>query len=146
MLERYQGREGRAALLNALRGQFLIDGNTDIANTIASVTLVKEFAPGTALFTEGERGGDLYFILDGQVSVRKHEREIATCGAGLHVGEIGLLEPYKGRSATVVAVDTVVVAQVSQQKFIDIATSYSDLWRRLALELARRLVKSQEAL
>ena len=145
MLERYQGKEGRGALMNALRSQFLVDGNTDIANLLASAALVREFTPGKVLFSEGERGGDLFFIIAGQVSVRKHEREIATCSAGMHIGEIGLLEPFKGRSASVVAIDTVVVAQVSQLKFTETAELHPNLWRRLALELAHRLVKSQDA-
>ena len=38
LLEHYQGKEGRAALLNALRSQFLVDGNSDIANTLASTS------------------------------------------------------------------------------------------------------------
>ena len=145
MLERYQGKEGRAALLNALRSQFLVEGNSDIANMMASASQIKEFTPGAVLFTEGERGGDLFFIISGQVSVRKREQEIATCSAAMHIGEIGLLEPFKGRSASVVAIDTVVVAQISQQKFTDIAELHPELWRRMALELAHRLVKSQDA-
>ncbi|MBI4204061.1 MAG: cyclic nucleotide-binding domain-containing protein [Betaproteobacteria bacterium] len=143
MLERFQGKDGRVALLNALRNQFLVDGNSEIADMIASAAHVKEYAPGTALFTKGERGSDLCFILSGQVSVRVDEREIATVSAGMHVGEIGLLEPFKGRSGTVVAVDTVVVAQVAGHRFTEIARFHPELWRRMAVELARRLVTSQ---
>ena len=143
MLERFQGKDGRVALLNALRNQFLVDGNSDIADKIASSSQVKEYAPGTTLFTQGERGSDLCFILAGKVSVRVDEQEIATCSAGMHVGEIGLLEPFKGRSATVVAIDTVVAAHVSQTRFTEIARFHPELWRRMAIELARRLVKSQ---
>ncbi|OGA03691.1 MAG: hypothetical protein A3F74_09035 [Betaproteobacteria bacterium RIFCSPLOWO2_12_FULL_62_58] len=143
MLERFQGKDGRAALLKALRTQFLIDGNSEIADMIASASQVNEYAPGTPLFTQGERGSDLCFILSGQVSVRVDDEEIATCGAGMHVGEIGLLEPFKGRSATVVAMDTVVAAQVAGQRFTEIARLHPELWRRIAIELARRLVKSQ---
>lgn len=146
MLERFQGKDGRAALVNALRGQFLVDGKSDIADMIASATQIKEFSPDTTLFTQGERGSDLFFVLAGQVSVCRHGREIATCGAGIHVGEVALLEPFKGRSATVVAIDTVVVAQISAQKFNDIAKAHPDLWRRMALELARRLVKSLDVI
>ena len=145
LVESYQGKEGRAALMNALRAQFLVDGNTDIANTLASAALVREFAPGEELFSEGDRGGDLFFILAGRVSVRKGGQELATCDTGVHIGEIGLLEPFKGRSATVVALGTVVVAQVSQQKFIDVAEKHSTLWRRMALALAQRLVKAQDS-
>ena len=145
MLERYEGKEGRAALLNALRSQFLIDGNSDIAILMAAATQVKEFAPGAELFTEGDRGGDLFFILSGKVSVRKRGDELATLNTGMHVGEIGLLEPFKGRSASVVAIDTVVVAQISLQKFTEIAEVHPMLWRRMALELAHRLVKTQDS-
>lgn len=143
MLERFQGKDGRVALLSALRTQFLVDGNSDIADKIASGSQVNEYAPGTPLFIQGERGSDLCFILSGQVSVRVDEEEIATVSAGMHVGEIGLLEPFKGRSATVVAIDTVVAAHVSQTRFTEIARFHPELWRRIAVELARRLVKSQ---
>ncbi len=143
MVERFQGKDGRVALLTALRNQFLVDGNSDIADKIASTAQLRNYPPGTPLFTQGERGGDLCFILSGQVSVRVDEQEIATCSAGMHVGEIGLLEPFKGRSATVVATDTVVAAHVSQTRFTEIARFHPELWRRMAIELARRLVKSQ---
>ncbi len=145
MLEKFQGDDGRGALLNALRTQFLVEGNTDIAKYIAAACAIKEFAPGEALFSEGERGGDLYLIIAGQVSVRKNDEEIAICNTGMHVGEIGLLEPFKGRSATVAAIDTVVVAKITLQKFTEIAETYPSLWRRMALELAHRLVKTQDA-
>ena len=141
MLERFQGRDGRAALLNALRSQFLVDGNTDVADKIASAAQLKEYAPGARLFARGDRGTDLHMILAGQVSVRVGEIEVSTIGAGMHTGEIALLEPFKGRSATVDAIDTVVVAQISGQKFTEIAAHYPELWRRVGIELARRLVK-----
>jgi CRP-like cAMP-binding protein len=141
MLERFQGREGRAALLGALRSQFLVDGNSDVADRIASAARIEEYAPGARLFAQGDRGTDVYFILAGQVSVRVGEREVSTCGAGMHVGEIALLDPFKGRSATVDAADTVVAAQISAQKFTEIATYHPELWRRVGIELARRLVK-----
>jgi CRP/FNR family cyclic AMP-dependent transcriptional regulator len=143
MLERFQGKDGRVALLNALRGQFLVDGNTEIADKLASAIQLREYGPGVPLFSQGERGSDLYFIIHGKVSVTIDGREIATVGAGMHVGEIALLEPFKGRSATVAASELVVAALVSQQRFTEIARFHPDLWRRIAIELARRLVKAQ---
>ena len=143
MLERFQGREGRAALLNALRNQFLVDGSTEIAEMILAASQLQEFAPGAALFTQGERGNHLLFILAGTVSVQVDGTEVASVHAGVHVGEIALLEPFQARSATVRAKDTVVVAQISGQKFGDIAKHQPELWRRIAIELSRRLVKSQ---
>lgn len=143
MLERFQGKDGRAALLNALRSQFIVDGHSDIADRIASAARITEYSPGKPLFTQGERGSDLCFILAGRVAVVVDGREIAHCIAGMHVGEIGLLEPFNGRTASVVAADTTVAAQVSGQQFTEIAKFHPELWRRIAIELSRRLVKSQ---
>lgn len=143
MLERFQGKDGRVALLNALRGQFLVDGNTDIADKMSSGVQLREYGPGVPLFSQGERGSDLYLILHGKVAVSIDDREIATVGAGMHVGEIALLEPFKGRSATVVASEVVVAALINQQRFTEIARFHPELWRRIAIELARRLVKAQ---
>lgn len=142
MLERFQGREGRAVLLNALRDQFLVDGSSEIAELILAASQLQEYAPGSALFTQGERGSHLLFILAGQVSVQVDGVEVATLGPGIHVGEVALLEPFQGRSASVKAKDAVVVAQISGQNFGDIAKHHPELWRRLAIELSRRLIKS----
>jgi CRP-like cAMP-binding protein len=141
MIERFQGREGHSALLNALRSQFVVDGNTDVAEKIASGAVLREYAAGERVFVQGERGTDIFFVLAGQVSVVVGEIEVATCGPGTHVGEIALLEPFKGRSATVNVIDTTVVAQLSGQKFTEIAAHYPEMWRRIGIELARRLVR-----
>jgi CRP-like cAMP-binding protein len=146
MLERFQGKDGRAALLNALRSQFIVDGHSDIADRIASSARIAEYLPGKPLFTQGERGSDLCFILAGRVAVVVEGREIAHCIPGMHVGEIGLLQPFNGRTATVVAAVATVVAQVSAQQFTEIAKFHPELWRRIAIELSRRLVKSQALL
>ena len=143
MLERFQGKDGRPALMAALRRQFLVDGSTEIAEKIASVIQLTEYHEGEAIFSQGERGGDLCLILSGKVSIRVDQQEVAIVNAGMHVGEIGMLEPFKGRSASVVAIDTVVAGYITQTRFFELAKSHPDLWRRLALELAHRLVKSQ---
>jgi CRP/FNR family cyclic AMP-dependent transcriptional regulator len=143
MLDDFQGKDCRTALLNALCNQFLVDGNSEIADKIASAAQVKECTSGTLLFHQGERGSDLCFILSGKASVRVDDEEVATVGVGMHVGEMGLLEPFNGRSASVVAIDTLLLAQVSQARFTEIARFHPEVWRRMAMELAHRLVKAQ---
>jgi CRP-like cAMP-binding protein len=143
MLERFQGKDGRPALMDALRRQFLVDGSSGIADMIASAMQLKEYHQGEALFEQGDRGGDLFFILVGKVSIHVDQREVAIVEGGLHVGEIGMLEPFKGRSASVVAVDTVVAARITQARFFEIAREHPDLFRRMALELGHRLVDTQ---
>ena len=143
MIEQFQGKDGRAALMTGLRGQFLVDGSSDIADGIASSMQLREYFEDEAIFTQGERGGDICLILSGKVSIRIDGQQVAIVNAGMHVGEIGMLEPFKGRSATVIAMDTVVAAHITQTRFFEMAKVHSDLWRRLALELAHRLVKAQ---
>lgn len=142
MLERFQGKDGLSVLLDALRRQALVDGSSAIAEMIASTVHLKEYKQDEALFHQGERGSELYFILAGTVSVRLHQREVASINAGMHVGEIGMLEPFRGRSATVVATETVVAGSITQKTFLDIAKVYPDIFRRLALELGHRLVET----
>ena len=140
MLERFRGKEGLPTLMDALRRQALVDGSSGIADMIVSEIHLKEYQQGEALFQQGERGSDLYFILAGTVSVRVDQREVAAIDAGMHVGEIGMLEPFKGRSASVVARETVVAGYITQKTFFEIAKVHPDVFRRLALELAHRLV------
>ena len=81
----------------------------------------------------------------GTIPQHKHGAEVAVIGAGMHVGEIALLEPFKGRAATVHVIDAAVVAQVSGQKFTEIASHYPEMWRRIGVELARRLVRLEKS-
>ncbi|MGQ0525461.1 MAG: Crp/Fnr family transcriptional regulator [Betaproteobacteria bacterium] len=143
-LAHFQGKDGRPALMDALRRQFLVDGSSAIAERIATDMLLKEFPTGEALFDQGERGSDLHLILSGKVSIRMDGQEVAVVNAGMHVGEIGMLEPFKGRTASVVALDTVVAAVITQKKFFEMSKVHPELWQRLALELAHRLVRAQQ--
>ncbi|MGQ0750940.1 MAG: cyclic nucleotide-binding domain-containing protein [Betaproteobacteria bacterium] len=142
MIEQFQGKDGKTALMDALRRQFLVDGSNAIAESIAADMLLREYYQNEALFQQGERGSDLYFILAGSVSIQVDGAEVATVKSGMHVGEIGMLEPSKGRTASVVARDTIVAALVPQRGFDEMARAYPDLWRRLALELAHRLAST----
>lgn len=143
MIERFRGNDGLAVLMDALRRQSLVDGSSGIAEMIASAMHLQEYFQGESLFRQGDRGGDLYFILAGKVSILVGQQEVAIAEAGMHVGEIGMLEPFKGRSASVVAIDTVVAAYITQARFFEIARVHPDLFRRLAVELGHRLVDTQ---
>ncbi|HET7596564.1 MAG TPA: Crp/Fnr family transcriptional regulator [Burkholderiales bacterium] len=143
MIAQFQAKEGRPMLMDALRRQFLVDGNSAIAERIASDMLLKEFNEGEMLFNQGERGSEIYLILAGKVSIRIDGEQVAVVDAGMHVGEVGMLEPFKGRSAAVVAIGTVVAAVVTQRRFFEMSKAHPELWQRLALELAHRLVSAQ---
>ena len=94
MIEKFQGRDGKPQLMDALRRQFLVDGSNDISERIASDMMLREYPAGEAIFKQGERGSDLCLILHGTVSILVDSSEVAVVKAGMHVGEIGMLEPF----------------------------------------------------
>ena len=78
-------------------------------------------------------------IITGEVSVRVNRRVLAVRSAGTHVGEMALVDPLATRSATIAAVENTVALRVPEYRFTEIAATYPDLWRRIAVEIAKRL-------
>ena len=68
-----------------------------------NITLVNTYDNNQEICTEGERGEDMYIILDGKVDIRIKESHITTLAPGDHFGEMALLDSSP-RSATAVAV------------------------------------------
>jgi cyclic nucleotide-binding protein len=67
------------------------------------------FAPGDTLCREGEMGDEVFVLLDGEVSISRHdggaERLVGVEGPGSVIGELAVLDPAP-RRATVVAGDS----------------------------------------
>ena len=139
MLERFTGKGGGELAVEALRKQYIIGEGTDLAESILGVSKIVGFAPGLAIIEELGSDNDILFILAGTVSIQVFGREVAVRSAGQHIGEMALLDPGQPRSALAVAIDEVVIAQVSATAFISIAESNPRLWRNIARELAERL-------
>ncbi len=69
---------------------------------VLNVSEMKSYEPGDPVFAEGEAGDELFVVLDGRISIRKGEVELALLGAGGHFGEMAIMD--KGtRSAGAVA-------------------------------------------
>jgi CRP/FNR family cyclic AMP-dependent transcriptional regulator len=126
-------------LVDALRNQMIVHGDVDVANRLANVASLAEFAPEKQIIAQDGEDTDIYFILAGRASVIVHGREVAIRAAGVHVGEMAMIDPRARRCASVVAMETTVVAKLTEQHFTTIAKEYPYLWRRISLELADRL-------
>jgi predicted nucleotide-binding protein len=57
----------------------------------------------------------------------------------MHIGEMAVIDPTSRRSSTVVAHEHSLVAKIEFKDFNVIAEQYPQIWRRLAVELCRRL-------
>jgi len=135
----FSGRQGKRHLLEALRCQTLLSGNAALAQKIAKSGTILRHAVNDVLMQQGGPENDIFMIVAGEVSIRVNQRQIAIRSAGTHVGEMALVDPLATRSATVVATEPTVTLRLPEHVFSKIAASFPDLWRRVAVEIAKRL-------
>lgn len=73
---------------------------------LAQHTVEIEISQGETLFKQGDRGNELYVLLEGQLGLSKEANgnvvELTTLSAGACLGEVALFDGY-GRSATAIA-------------------------------------------
>lgn len=139
MIERFSGSGNRRLLIQELRHQPIVEGDLARAEALADSVTLAEVPAGTAIIAQDGHDNDLYFILAGSFSVRVHGREVARRTAREHVGEMAVISPSARRSASVAAVETSVVARISEGAFSELAEHHPALWRALADRLAARL-------
>jgi predicted nucleotide-binding protein len=135
----FSGRQGKRHLLEALRCQTLLSGDAALARKIAKSGTILRHAVNDVLMQQGGPENDIFMIVAGEVSIRVNQRQIAIRSAGTHVGEMALVDPLATRSATVVATEPTVTLRLPEHVFSKIAASFPDLWRRVAVEIAKRL-------
>ena len=93
---------------------------------------------GEVLFSEGDTGQDLYFVLGGRLRAVAGGRVLSEMSRGESIGEIALLtgEP---RTATVVAVRDSELVRISRETFEEIVQKYPKVMHVLAEIVVRRL-------
>jgi CRP/FNR family transcriptional regulator, cyclic AMP receptor protein len=139
MLTRFHGDDGRRRLVDLLKAQIVVGGDAVIAGEIADVAVVRELLPGNILIEQKSTENDLFLILSGTFRVFVNGREVANRQSGQHVGEMVIIDPSLRRTATVIASEQSVVAQVDEKFFSSLADKNPRLWRALAVELCHRL-------
>jgi CRP/FNR family transcriptional regulator, cyclic AMP receptor protein len=145
MKERFEGT-GRPTLLETIRRQEIVGGNTDIALAFADKGTLVETAKGEAIIKEGGEDNDLFLLIAGSVAIVAKGTQVATRVAGQHVGEMAAIEPTLKRSASVISQDTLVSLKISSADFSEIGTKFPQIWRPLAQELSRRLHQRNDLL
>ena len=114
------------------------------------------YKPGDLIFREGDESDAAYLIISGNVQIIKgydtsNTREIAVVDAGEYVGEMGAIDDQP-RSASAVALGSVVCAPVTPEEFLNMLRTHPDeaidllkvLFNRLR-EASRRLAKIDQS-
>lgn len=100
---------------------------------------------GETLFTSGDSGRDLYFVLSGRLrALGPGGRVLNEMTRGESIGEISLLtgEP---RTATVVAVRDSALVRMSRETFEEIVEKYPKVMQLIAGMVVRRLLAKERA-
>jgi predicted nucleotide-binding protein len=139
VIERFQGADGGRLIREVLLEQTVVGHEAVIADALAEVASLHEYAAGGDLMKQGGSDSHVDLILAGQVAIIVAGQQVATRGAGTHVGEMALIDPSAPRSATVRAIEVTVVARIEPAKFVEVADRFPNVWRAAARELARRL-------
>lgn len=136
---RFTGQLGRRRLLERLRAQTLIAGEQAIASALVRAGTLVTFEKGDTLIRQGSPENDLLMIVHGEVQIFVNERAVAVRSAGTHIGEMSLVDHLATRSASAVAISSTVVLSIPEHRFSAIAATHPDVWRRVAVEIAKRL-------
>ena len=139
IIHRFTGRQGKKRLIEAFCRQTLIAGNLEISKKLAQCAQLLAIKSNKDFIVQGNSDSDIYFILSGKVSVRVNDREIAIRSADEHVGEMALIDSTAVRSTTIQTIEPCVVAKISESHFSKLANKHPELWRKIAVVLARRL-------
>jgi len=98
---------------------------------------------GKTLVTEGTPGHEFFLILNGEASVRRNGRKVATLKDGQYFGELALLDRGP-RNATVVAETPMQLLVLGQREFSGILDEVPGLAHKLLTIMAARLREADE--
>lgn len=139
MITRFEGVKGRPVLVETLKGQTTLNGNTSAAEFIANNAELLQVPAGQKLITQGADDNDIYFIVTGSFDIIVNGRVVAVRSANNHVGEMSAVQPTQPRSSTLTAREVSVVCKLSVGQLTELAIIEPAIWKGIAKELARRL-------
>ena len=99
--------------------------------------------PGRLLTEQGTIGREFFLIVEGQASVKRNNRKVATLGPGQYFGELALLD-RRPRSASVTSDTDMTLLVLGQRQFNGVLDSVPPLSRKLLSAMATRLREADD--
>jgi CRP/FNR family transcriptional regulator, cyclic AMP receptor protein len=106
---------------------------------LAGLTDDLEVPAGTVVCKEGNRGREFFVIIEGEATVTRDGKQVATIASGDFFGEIALLERVV-RTATVSAAPPLSFFVITDQAFRAVLNTDPGIERKILRTLARRLL------
>ena len=103
----------------------------------------RSFATGETIFRKGDPARELFLITAGTVQLTELRIEV---GKGSMVGEIGVFSPHKARTATAIAVTSVDVLAIAEDRVIALYNDNREFGFYLVSLITKRLVANFEDL
>ena len=110
---------------------------------IAAITEEMEFEKEEIIFKEKEKGTSLFFIVSGEVSLRKGDRKIRQVYAQGNFGDLALLD-NQPREFTAIALQHTHVLNINSEEFYELIADHVEITRAVFRSLTnqiRKLVK-----
>ncbi len=114
------------------------DNEVDFSLLVGPEVPTRDFAEGQTIFREGDRGGEFFVVVRGEVEIRSGNRHLETLGQNSIFGEMALIDDSP-RSATVVALTDVTVAPIKEKHFLFLVRHTPFFALRVMRVLALRL-------
>ena len=123
-------------------------GERELLRVMQSVE-VRDYKDGDVIIREGDKGDELFIVLDGKVRVTRGDQTLLDLGPGEHVGEMALIRSVP-RSASVGAVGAASLIAIRRADFFEILRKEHEiavkmLWQFLGV-LADRLDQTSSEL
>lgn len=99
---------------------------------------VLRFDAGSEIFSSGERGDQMFYVLSGSVSIRKGDRQVSMVGPGKYFGVVSFLLETE-RSAAAVAEEDTELAVISRRTVPHIMHESPEFVLAVLKEIAGRL-------
>lgn len=105
---------------------------------IALISTEERHDPQDEIFSEGDPGDALYFVIDGKVRVHTANRVLAELGERECFGEMSILDSSP-RSATVTSLDDSNLLKITREDFQEIMGEKPEIAQGIIKVLTRRL-------